>query len=135
MKIKINYIYDKNQNQSCLRIDLECSTFEDIKDGKEMESYTCSVPFVLSIFDDQIKSFNMVLNTIEIAVNQCLSLKKEWFDINEKLPIDKSNVLVWCDDRAELAMYINKCFYNGELDEVDLTKYVTHWNYLPEAPK
>ncbi len=77
-----------------MRIDLECSTFEDIKDGKEMESYSCSVPFVLSIFDDQIKSFNVVLNTIEIAVNQCLSLKKEWFNVNDQLPIDGSSVLV-----------------------------------------
>ena len=75
-----------------------------------------------------------------------IRIKMEWININDRLPNDSDDVLVWgegyCvglawywdeDGNTKQGFYMEECGYDG--GEMELKEWVTHWMPKPLPPK
>lgn len=61
----------------------------------------------------------------------------EWFTPEEKLPVDKSEVLMMLD-RTENSFFtiVHAVYYRGRFQSVGGNRYnPTHWAYMPKGPQ
>lgn len=70
----------------------------------------------------------------------CSELSKHrWIPIEERLPEDGSDILVYCDDGEESRIvacnYANGVWFDCVFNTVMIFKYITHWMPLPEPPQ
>jgi len=59
-----------------------------------------------------------------------IRIKMEWININDRLPNDSDDVLVWGEGYC---FYMEECGYDG--GEMELKEWVTHWMPKPLPPK
>lgn len=60
-----------------------------------------------------------------------------WITVKEKTPNKYSRVLVWFTgiyNEPKIAFFAVKSFYINEHNDDDITKWVSHWMPLPDAP-
>ena len=56
----------------------------------------------------------------------------KWISVEDRLPEEDAEILVWCGWQLTSIYDSEKYFYT--IDEIDCIHHVTHWMPLPEPP-